>query len=159
MLNLLKLLGNAAVNSVLEAHVASPHKKIKKGAARAEAEEYIRAKYAAGAFVEKAGMSGEDLDLALWKCCRSGDAAGAMKFLAWGADAGHANTEERGGTCLHAVVESNPEFALECIELLTVNGADVNAVDGDENSVLDAAVARNEGTVVAFIVAKIENAV
>jgi hypothetical protein len=155
MLDLLKGLGNDVFNQVWEARPSKLNKKVNKSSARSEAEGYIRAKYRDKAFV--AVGEGVDVNVNLWNSCKHGDVISVMKFLAWGADYDFVNAHEKGASCLHAVVASNPATALECIELLLVNGANVNAVDSEENSVLDVAVAAGRNDVIAFLVAKMEN--
>jgi ankyrin repeat protein len=100
--------------------------------------------------------AGIDPNLNLYDSCKNGDALSMLKFIAWGADVKHRHAE--GFTCLHAVCEANPDNALQCLELLAVNGADVDAVSDEEDSVLDVAVGVGNSETIAFLVAKIEGA-
>jgi len=153
MLKLLGLLGNDVFNQVWEAK-GGGIKKIKKGGSRAEAEEYIRMKYRDKRMVSIG--EGVDVNSSLWISSKNGDVISVMKFLAWGGAVDWKNEAEKGGCCLHAVAKGNGCEALACLELLLVNGADVNSVDDEGDSVLDVAVGVGEDKVIAFLVAKIE---
>ena len=56
-------------------------------------------------------------------------------------------------TCL------SPQNSTEILELLMLNGADIDALDGEGNSVLDVAFETGKVELIAFIVGKIEGSV
>ena len=157
MTNLLQLVGNANSNRVYEG--TGKCVRPEANSSRDVAERFIRAKYVERSFVVGGKNPSNALDLELWNHCKQGSILDILRCIAIGANLKFVNTAFKGFSNLHAAclgLGSNP---IECVELLTQNGADIHALDEHENSTLDIAIESGRVELIAFVVAKLESVV
>lgn len=105
----------------------------------------------------------ERLSLQLYKAAEEGDMRQLADLLAEGASVNWSNPNDDGKTALHACVlrkraaeEGVKWKAIECVELLLTNGAQLDALDNDGHNVMDCAVVGNaEREMIEFLTTKL----
>lgn len=103
------------------------------------------------------------LGLQLYQAAKKSDMKALAASLARGANVNWRNEDEGGRTPLHVCVltrrpedESIKWKAIECVELLLANGADLNALDMDGHNVMDCAVVGGaEREMIEFLTTKL----
>ncbi len=165
MLGVLQLAGNEVANKVWEGKGGAG--KPGAGADRDESEKYIRAKYISKDFLEVVEAKGgrlfggdtQSVDQKLWAAAGKSDVVEVLRLIALGADVNFRKDGPKGVkdvSVLHSCVIGGGQKQLECLEVLLVNGANLDVMDSEETGVLDAAVDRGRVEVIAFLVAKFE---
>lgn len=131
LFQLLKYMGNEAVNKVYEANIQPPLQKIKPEAERSDRELYITQKYAERKFVPPTSQSKAALSLEIYNVAVSSQPNDAtvpaiLNLIAQGADVNWPNEEENGTTPLHYFAAIGN---LVGADLLIQNGANLNVGD------------------------------
>jgi Putative GTPase activating protein for Arf/PH domain len=160
---LLLNIGNDKANSIWEAGIGSQQGWAKPtgNGGRQLKENWIKSKYMWKGFLDdKEKTLGRNE--ALFEAARNADVLRTAEALAYGGDVNWRNPNEDGKTALHICAisrpkDGNPWTGLECAELLLQNGAKVETMDDNTQSVLDYAVIGNgEREMVEFLSARIQ---
>jgi hypothetical protein len=167
---LLLALGNDRVNPIWESGVALQQGWTKPGvdSSRQVKESWIKSKYHWKGFLEDHAADctspeerNEKLSRLLYDAARDADLLGVVEALAHGGSVTWRNPEEDGKTALHACAISRRSpggeewQGIECAELLCQNGAKLDVLDNNTQSVLDCAVIGNgEREMIEYLSAK-----
>ena len=90
----------------------------------------------------------------LWDSCDKGDAVGVLRGIAGGGEVDFINVESKGSqACLHTCMKSG---SIECLELLCLNGANLDIEDNEGLNILDYAMETGNSEIISFTVAKLE---
>eukprot|EP01102_Stenamoeba_stenopodia_P012027 TRINITY_DN3748_c0_g2_i1.p1 TRINITY_DN3748_c0_g2~~TRINITY_DN3748_c0_g2_i1.p1 ORF type:complete len:715 (-),score=158.71 TRINITY_DN3748_c0_g2_i1:184-2328(-) len=128
---LLKYMGNNAVNKIYESNITPPYTKLQPTADRQQREAFITLKYKDKKFVEPSKASKETLSSDIYNIAATSDDTAAtvtaiLTKIAEGADVNWVNEEENNTSVLHYFAATG---SLVCVELMLQNGANMNMVD------------------------------
>lgn len=148
---LLLSLGNTLMNAILEKDI-SDFVKPTPSSDRATREEWIHKKYVMKEFLGHNGPSKVKASQYLYRSAKSGDIMRLSKALANGADVNWENEDEGGQTALDACLTGLHHInAIECIELMLQNGAELSFSNSDTSARLDIILSNSEEQILRLV--------